>query len=268
MQLLDGRALAQDINASVKVRVSCLNEAPTLAILACNPNFETQKYLELKKRAAAALGISITVTILPKEADTEACLKAIMALTQKSSGIIVQLPLPLHIDTPAVLASIPVSRDVDAFSYHGEEGAVLPPVLGAIDEFSKRFSIPFEKMAVVIFGAGRLVGIPAFHYAKAKGASVTVLTELESAAEVKRIALAANIIILGVGKPGLLTAAMVKAGVVVFDAGASEDGGLLVGDAALDVAKKAAYLTPVPGGIGPVTIALLFRNLLDLSARQ
>jgi len=268
MKLLDGRALAQEINASVQLRVRRLSEAPTLAILACNPNFETQKYLELKKRIAADLGILITVTILPKEADTEACLKEIATLAQKSSGIIVQLPLPLHIDTPAVLAAISVSRDVDAFSYLGEEGAVLPPVLGAIDEFAKRFSIPFKNSAVVIFGAGRLVGIPALHYAKAKGARVTVLTEVESAAEVERATLAADIIILGVGKPGLLTATMVREGVVVFDAGASEDGGLLVGDAAEDVATKAAFFTPVPGGIGPVTIALLFRNLLDLSARQ
>ena len=234
MILVDGKALAANLLAEVKASVSTLTAAPHLVVITCAPNFETQKYLALKKA--------------------------------KADGIIVQLPLPAHIDTAAVLAAVPASHDVDAFKYQTGETTVLPPVVGAIDEIAKQHQVQFENKQVVIFGAGRLVGAPAARYATLRGAKVTVLTE-DSTDSVEAV-LAADIIILGVGKPNLLTLDMVKEGVVVFDAGASEDGGLLVGDADPTVASKASLFTPVPGGIGPMTIALLFRNLLELKARQ
>ena len=136
----------------------------------------------------------------------------------------------------------------------------------AIEAIAERHALTWEGKRVVIFGAGRLVGAPARTYAERKGARVVVCDQ--DTEDVITHTLAADIIILGVGKPNLLTKDMVKDGVVVFDAGASEDGGVLVGDAAPDVAEKAALFTPVPGGIGPITVAVLFRNLLILASRQ
>lgn len=264
--IIDGKKIADEIHASVKETVSSLDKAPSLTVIACNPNFETQKYLALKKSKAEALGIRITVVVLPEESETQVVIDAVYKAASESDGIIVQLPLPKHIDTSTVLESVPDSHDVDAFNYQKGTALVLPPVVGAIDEISKNSKLTWAGKKVVIFGAGRLVGAPVEYYARTKDSDVTVLTE--ASGDTSEVVMAADIVVLGVGQANLLNPDMVKDGVVVFDAGASEDGGLLVGDANPEVAQKASLFTPVPGGIGPITIAILFRNLLELSSRQ
>lgn len=266
MNVVDGKKIANDILEAVASQVSLLNKKPKLTVLACDPNFETQKYLALKQSKAELLGIKVVVTILPTGTDTESFLKAISIAVSESEGLIVQLPLPKSIDTDVVLKAVPSSHDVDAFKYQAGGSFVLPPVVGAIDEISRINNLDWKNKNVVIFGAGRLVGTPARYYAESKNASVSLLTE--SSQNIETIVANADIVILGAGKPNLLLPSMVKDGVVVFDAGASEDGGLLVGDASPEVATKASLFTPVPGGIGPITVAILFRNLLELSLRQ
>lgn len=266
MNIVDGRALATEIKEKIATEVAALSSAPTLAIIACQPNFETQKYLELKQEIAKTLGIKIQTSILPGDSTTESIIEDVARVALQSQGIIVQLPLPSHIDTARVLASIPSGFDVDAFSYQGEETSVLPPVVGAIDYISEAYQLNWRDKVVVIFGSGRLVGAPTLLYAKSKGAKVEVISANTSTEETYRLTREADIIVLGVGQQNLLLPAMVKEGVVVFDAGASEDGGVLVGDAHKDVAAKASIFTPVPGGIGPLTIAILFNNLLKLQS--
>lgn len=266
MILVDGNTLASELLERVATEVAALFTPPHLVVITCAPNFETQKYLALKQKKAHALGIKMTVEELPATSTTEDVQAAVLAAVGQSTGVIVQLPLPHTIDVAAVLESVPMSHDVDAFSYMGGEKAVLPPVVGAIDVIARAHGIDWTGKHVVVFGQGRLVGVPAAAFALSEGARVTILTEESTnAVEMARVA---DIIILGVGKPNLLTADMVKEGVVVFDAGASEDGGLLVGDADRAVAEKASLFTPVPGGIGPMTIALLFHNLVELQKRQ
>ena len=264
MTLVDGKALAEDISAKIKTEIEEKKLSPKMVVIACNPNFETKKYLALKQSKADTLGIILETIILPEESSTENVLEIIKEETDKVDGIIVQLPLPKHIDTALVLKSIPKELDVDAFNYEGEDTTVLPPVIGAIDEISKQHQISWQDKQVVIFGFGRLVGAPAEKYAKSKKSNVTVMTEVNTDLSLVK---KADIIVLGVGKPSLLTSEMVKPNVVVFDAGASEDGGLLVGDADPGIATLASLFTPVPGGIGPITIALLFKNLLGLKKR-
>lgn len=266
MNLVDGRRLAAEIAADVTLVLQGLEVKPRLTVLTCDPNFETRKFLSLKQAKAEAVGVSMRTIELPAESTTEQILKILKFESEKEQGIIVQLPLPKHIDTDLVLKAIPKDKDVDRFDYVGEETDILPPVVGAIDEISKHYRVEWQNKRVVVFGQGRLVGEPSALYAKSRGAYVTIITETTK--EVNSITQKADIIILGVGQPNLLTKEMVKDGVVVFDAGASEDGGLLVGDASPEVGSKAALLTPVPGGIGPITVILLFRNLLKLCARQ
>lgn len=266
MNIVDGRAIALEIKNEVALQVEGLGLSPTLAIVACDPNFETVTYLELKERIATSLGIALSKNILPKSASTKEMIEAVLAAASSNDGVLVQLPLPHHIDTAAVLKAIPKTKDVDAFSYQGEATEVLPPVIGAIDAIAKLHQVDFAGKQVVILGQGRLVGGPALLYAKSKGALVTICDK--ETKDVESLTINADIIILGVGKANLLTASMVKPGVVVFDAGASEEGGVLVGDADPEVTDKAALITPVPGGIGPLTIAILFRNLLKLQTRQ
>jgi methylenetetrahydrofolate dehydrogenase (NADP+) / methenyltetrahydrofolate cyclohydrolase len=266
--IVDGKQIAADIAELVANTIKIDTITPKMVVLTCDPNFETRKYLELKKKKAESLGVSLVVDELPLESTTSDVISAINEAVKSSDGVIVQLPLPAKINTSLVLSAIPHTHDVDAFSYNGEAEAVLPPVVGAIEEIALKHKVTFAGKSVVIFGNGRLVGQPAKVYAQSKGATVVVLTAESSDDEVKKLAAQADIIILGVGKPNLLTSEMVKDGVVVFDAGASEDGGLLVGDASPLLALKASVFTPVPGGIGPITIALLYRNLLELIARQ
>jgi methylenetetrahydrofolate dehydrogenase (NADP+)/methenyltetrahydrofolate cyclohydrolase len=162
-----------------------------------------------------------------------------------------------------VLKVIPEGCDVDAVHYDGTLSGVLPPVVGAISEVSLRHNVVFSGQRVVIVGKGRLVGAPAELWCSQQGADVTVVTEeTANAADIIRNA---SILILGAGKPSLVTPDMIKEGVILFDAGTSEDGGVLRGDADPLYAQKAALFTPVPGGIGPITVAVLLRNLVTLS---
>ena len=266
MNFVDGRLLATQLTEEVLNLVKKCKNPPRLMVVTCNPNFETKKFLALKQTKAESLGVIMQTVVLPEESTTDEMVTLIKDQSTKTDGIIVQLPLPKHIDTDLVLQSIPKHQDVDRFDYVGENTDILPPVIGAIDEISKHYHVEWRDKKVVVFGQGRLVGAPAVLYAGAEGARVEMVNE--NTTNTHFITKDADIVILGVGKPNLLTSDMVKEGVVVFDAGASEDGGLLVGDASLEVASKASLLTPVPGGIGPMTVILLFRNLLKLCSRQ
>lgn len=266
--IVDGKALAQVIHEEVRTRTVALAHTPTLAVVTCAPNLETQKYLSLKQRRARALGIAVSIAEVSPLADTAMLVAAVREATLGADGVIVQLPLPPAVATEAVIAAIPPARDPDGFCYVEDRALVLPPVVGAIDAIAKAHHCTFAGKRVVVVGAGRLVGAPAAHYARQEGAQVTVITKDTSAVMLAAACAVADIIILGAGSPGLLTPEMVREGVVVFDAGTSEEGGVLVGDADPAVAVKASLFTPVPGGIGPLTIAVLLRNLVDLAARQ
>jgi len=258
--IVDGKAIAAAILEEVKIETE-LMAGITMTAVTCAPNFETQKYLEMKKKRAAAVGIALNVVELPKSATTEQAIECILAVAEHSAGIVVQLPLPEHIDTAQVLQAVPAAKDPDVFCYGEKRDRLLPPVVGAIDEISLVHEVEWKNKRVVVLGKGTLVGVPAARYARKRGARVRVyekgtldITSLKTA----------EIIISGIGQPAFITSDMVTPGVIIFDAGTSEDGGVLVGDVDPAVSEVAALITPVPGGIGPITIAYLLRNLVTL----
>jgi methylenetetrahydrofolate dehydrogenase (NADP+) / methenyltetrahydrofolate cyclohydrolase len=261
--IIDGKAIAGRILESVRAEISTMEKPPRLTVFTCAPNFETQKFLALKQRRAQEVGVTVEVISLDPSMVTVEVIRTIQESLPETDGVIVQLPFPASIDIQAVLISVPASYDVDALLYAGEETDILPPVVGAIDAIAEHHQIQWQDKKVVVVGQGRLVGAPAASYADRKGAEVVVLKKDTDDNEHK--IKTADILILGAGVPGLVTADMVQDGVVVFDAGTSEEGGMLVGDASPDVASKAALLTPVPGGIGPITIAILLKNVLKLA---
>lgn len=261
--IIDGKAIARSILAEVAEAVTLLPRPPRLTVFTCAPNFETQKFLQLKQKRAAEVGIAVALVILDPQATTEMIIAAITMSVATTDGIVVQLPFPNQIDVAAILAAVPRTHDVDALRYEGEATEIYPPVVGAIDAIATAYNISFLDKTVVVVGQGRLVGMPAALYAAAKGGSVRVV--LKDTPETPTLLATADILILGAGVAGLVTAAHLKSGVVVFDAGTSEEGGMLVGDAAPEVANVASLLTPVPGGIGPITIAILLKNLLRLT---
>lgn len=262
MKLIDGRKIAQDIFTDTAALVKKLDKTPVLVAITCAPNFETQKYLEMKKRKAAEVGISLRVVELPAEATTADAVNCIKAVSAEAEGIVVQLPLPSHIDRETVLRAVPTNLDPDGFSYDGSADTCLPPVVGVIKEILEIEDISVADKKVVVLGQGRLVGAPAAVWLKNIGADVQVLLETDTNHD--SVIKQADIIISGIGQPNFITPDMVKPGVVVLDAGTSEDGGVLVGDVHPAVAQVASLFTPVPGGIGPITIALLLRNVVSL----
>jgi methylenetetrahydrofolate dehydrogenase (NADP+)/methenyltetrahydrofolate cyclohydrolase len=260
---IDGTAIANDLYDELKKRIAVLPSAPVLAIITCAPNFETKKYLTLKEKRAAAIGIVTRVIELNAESTTEDFFVALAKHARSSAGVIVQLPLPPHIDTEAVLRAIPTTHDVDALN--PDTTAILSPVVGAFKTILDTHGIDPMGKRVIIIGRGKLVGRPAERWFTEHGAEVSVVThETEN---ITRFTRDADIIVCGAGAPGLLRPDMVKEGVIILDAGTSEDGGMLRGDADPACADKAALFTPVPGGIGPITIAVLLGNCVSLSAQ-
>lgn len=260
--LIDGKEIAADILKSVTNEVLTLNRKPKMVAVTCAPHFETKKYLEMKTKRAAAVGIELVIMELPFATTTEMLVASVKEAIKIADGVVVQLPLPDHIDSSVVLGAVPADKDPDGFLYGEVAGACFSPVVGAIDEISRRYKIDWQDKKVVVLGAGRLVGKPAAIYADAKGGKVTVLTkEQYDESELK----AADIVISGIGQSHFIKPEMIKEDVIVFDAGTSEDGGALAGDVSSEVASKASLLTPVPGGIGPITIAYLLHNLVHLA---
>jgi methylenetetrahydrofolate dehydrogenase (NADP+)/methenyltetrahydrofolate cyclohydrolase len=259
--LVDGNKIAEELLKAVSLEVASFERVPKLAVITCSPNFETKKYLEMKTSRSAQVGIFLNVIELPAEASTQDVIDCLIRVAEDSDGIVVQLPLPPHIDRDLVLNAVPVEKDPDGFQFGLNKNACLSPVVGAIDEISTKYKIDWSDKNVVILGEGRLVGLPSYHYAKNKNAKVKILTKENFTKEILK---EADIIVSGIGQPRFITSDFVKEGVVIFDAGTSEDGGILVGDVSPEVVDKASLLTPVPGGIGPITIAYLLRNLVRL----
>ncbi|MCU0678438.1 MAG: bifunctional 5,10-methylenetetrahydrofolate dehydrogenase/5,10-methenyltetrahydrofolate cyclohydrolase [Candidatus Pacebacteria bacterium] len=259
--IVDGRALASQIIAVLKEGISVFGETPVLTVFTCAPNFETKKFLALKERRAKEAGIAVRVVELPEGVLLSAVQEAVNQAVLVSDGVIIQFPFP-HLATKDLIPLIPASHDVDMMIYDGQTGGLLPPVVGAIAAISDAHGVTWEGREVVVVGNGRLVGAPAADYAASRGAVVKVVTKDSNTLAATKTA---DIVILGAGVPGLLTYDMVKEGVVVFDAGTSEEGGMLVGDADPAVAEKARLFTPVPGGIGPLTVAILLKNVLYLA---
>ncbi len=257
--IVDGKAIATLMYEDTRERVLKSGRTPKLAIVTCAPNFETQKYLALKEKKAAYVGIETIVVELSATCTTEEVLTVLRAQIPLSDGLIVQLPLPAQVDTGAVLRAIPKANDVDGLN--PETHGILSPVVGACNAVLDHYDIPVRDRHVVILGAGRLVGMPAYRWFQDMGAAVSLVTK--DTADIAYYTKSADIIVCGAGVPGLLTPDMVKDGVIILDAGTSEDGGELKGDADPRCAEKASLFTPVPGGIGPITIAVLLRDVVD-----
>jgi len=259
--IIDGREIAADIYKNLKEEVQQRGKAPVLSIITCAPNFETKRYLALKRKKAEAIGVVLEVLELKSDATTDDVVVVIEEAVKTTNGLVVQLPLPATIDIERVVLAIPSSHDVDALNPNTK--VVFSPVVAACKEIASRYDLVMKEKRAVVVGTGRLVGVPGAAWLRSEGCDVTVIhKDTKEAVSVLRDA---DIILTGAGDPGFLTPEMVKEEVVIFDAGTSESGGVLHGDADPACAHKASLFTPVPGGVGPITVACLFQNLLLLT---
>jgi len=259
---IDGKKIAEDIYQELLAQTNTCS--PKLGLVVCGSDSATQSFVRLKERVASRLGVEVYKREFEPDVHTEDLVTAVFKLSQEVDGLVVQLPLPGHIDESRVLSTIPKAVDVDALNQEtpSQERLVHAPVAEAVLEILARASVSVLGKRTVVVGAGKLVGAPVAERLQELGAVVSVVTlETGSLQEVKE----ADIVVLGAGSPGLLTPDMLKPGVVLIDAGTSEAKGRVVGDADPACESVASVFTPVPGGVGPVTVSMLFKNLFAIS---
>lgn len=273
MKILDGKSVSLKVKESVKVRADELKKfgiEPTLAVVLVGEDKASQTYVRAKEKACNEYGIKSVAHRLSENTTQNELLALINVLNLDDSihGILVQLPLPKHIDTNVVLAAIDPRKDVDGFHavnvgklVSGLEGFVPCTPLGVM-EILKEYGIDVAGLNAVVIGRSNIVGKPMANLLL--NASATVTVTHSKTKNLKEICKNADLIIAAIGKPFFLKADMVKDGAVVVDVGINRlDDGRLVGDVVFDeVAPKCSYITPVPGGVGPMTIAMLLNNTI------
>ncbi|RJQ35966.1 bifunctional 5,10-methylenetetrahydrofolate dehydrogenase/5,10-methenyltetrahydrofolate cyclohydrolase [Candidatus Parcubacteria bacterium] len=269
--LLDGKALAGQIIEELRAEYAKLPRPLSLAIVVVGGTEAIRKFVAQKEKVAHELGVNFRMHEYDAAISTDALRKRMAALAHDADpdGIIVQLPLAEHINQQSVLNAVPPEKDVDVLSaralgnlFVGKQ-RVLPGVVGAVKALLEAYAIDWTKKAAVIVGAGLLVGKPMAAWLLNERVTFSVVRSTTS--DIGDYIRRADVVITGVGKPGLITADMVKDGAIVIDAGTSESAGKLVGDVDFEpVSNKASFITPVPGGVGPLTVAMIYKNLLEL----
>jgi len=260
--IIDGKALAEQIKQELKIDVR--GKDLRLAVVWVGEDPVSERYVARKKKMGLDIGVEVVVYEYPSlilETDLIEEIKK-LAIDEKINGIIVQLPLPLEINEQKILDLIPPEKDVDAL---GQETRVLSPTVGAIKEIFERNKVELAGKRAVVLGKGKLVGRPVAVWLTQAGANVSIIDS--KTADPASLLKQADIIVSGVGKSDLLTPDKIKEGVVLIDAGTSESVGQIVGDANPACADKCSLFTPVPGGVGPLTVVMLFKNLVELNSK-
>lgn len=259
--IVNGKALAEDVIVMLEKERGAFG-ALKLGILMSAGDAATESFIKIKARVAERLRVEVVRIELGPDATTAEAAYAVEEFAKNTDGIIVQLPLPVGIELEPVLAKLPESHDVDALK---QNRLVRPPVAEAIAEVFVHTGVAAAGKRTVVVGAGRLVGVPAKELLEDLGATVEVVDKNQgSLASLKD----ADIVVLGAGQPGLVMPEMLKPGVVLIDAGTSESANRLVGDADPRCAEAASVFTPVPGGIGPIAVAMIFKNLFTLTKEK
>ncbi len=278
-RIIDGRAVSQFVKDGVRDEVAALREKGVtvgLAVIIVGSDPASRTYVNNKKKACEATGIISEEYALPEETTIEELLALIKRLNEKKSinGILCQLPLPKHLDEKLVIENISPEKDVDAFhavnTGHIMLGdySFLPCTPAGIMEMLEYYNIEIEGRECVVIGRSNIVGKPMAMLLLQKNGTVTVCHSRTK--NLKEVTKRADILVAAVGKPYFVKADMVKDGAVVIDVGMDRNSeGKLCGDVDFkEVEKKASYITPVPGGVGPMTIATLMKNTVTAAKQQ
>ena len=278
MVILDGKALAKKQEEKMRAEVENLHQkgiVPALAVILVGDDAPSASYVSMKTKACHRVGIDSVTQTYHKNISQNQLLHAIKTLNEdeRIDGILVQLPLPPHINTQAVLEMIDGSKDVDGFHPYniGRMHAGLPSFLSAtpmgVMQLLKEYQIDVQGKNVAIIGASNIVGKPLAALMLQAGATIS-LCHIHTK-DVSFYTKQADIVCVGVGKPNLITPDMVQEGAIVIDIGINRlENGALVGDVAQEVAQKSSYFTPVPGGVGPMTISALLQNTIQAAKNR
>lgn len=268
--LINGKEVAEHIKQQVKNEIEALGLKPALAVIVVGDNPASKVYVNNKKKACKAIGIESVEYVLPENIAEEELLNIIdyCNISRCIHGILVQLPLPKHIDESKILERICSDKDVDGFTaintgklWQGDYNLAPCTAMGVI-ELLDYYGYEIAGKHCVVVGRSNIVGKPVAALLLERNATVTIChSKTQNLFEITR---QADILIVAVGKPKFVTADMVKDGAVVIDVGINRDeNGKLCGDVDFDdVKEKASAITPVPGGVGPMTVAMLMKNTL------
>ena len=278
-QIIDGKKISQDIKDELKEKVTALKDTGTevaLAVIQVGNDPASSVYVRNKKKACEYIGIRSLSYELPEETTEDALIELIEKLNKDETvnGILVQLPVPKHIDPDKIIRTISPEKDVDGFHPQnvgklviGEEGFVSCTPAGVI-QLLKRSGIEISGKNCVVVGRSNIVGKPMALLMLRENATVTIAHSKTK--NLKELCQTADILIVAIGKPQFITADYVKEGAVVIDVGIHRDeNNKLCGDVRYEeVAEKASAITPVPGGVGPMTIAMLMSNCVESLNRE
>ncbi len=264
---IDGKAIAADMYAELASHFAAIGRKVRIGIVVVGENPVIESFVRIKTRSAENLDIEMVRVDLPESSTETEIITALKTVAEKTDAVIAQLPLPKGINVNNVLAAIPAEKDVDALNptIPEEKRPVHAPVALAVVEILKRGGVNISGARTVVVGAGRLVGAPSAWLLKSLGANVSMFTLQEGSIDDLKIA---DIVVSGAGNPCFIKPEHLKEGVALVDAGTSELNKKITGDADPACADKASVFTPVPGGVGPVAVAMIFRNLLELLQKR
>jgi len=268
-RIIDGKKMAEDIYTELKEEVKNLEDKPGLAVILVGDDPASLVYVRNKERACKRLGLNYRLMRFPQSADKNEILSTIESLNsdKEVNGIIVQMPLPEHLEPFEIVSAIDPLKDVDGLHpdnlgrlLSGKPRIIPCTPLGVI-ELLKRENIDIRGKNAVIVGRSNLVGKPLFHLLLSLDATVTVCHSKTT--DLKEETSRADILVCAAGVPKLITADMVKKGATVIDVGINRVGDRLVGDVDFEnIVGIASAITPVPGGVGPMTVAMLMKNVI------
>lgn len=265
---INGKQIAREIRDALKPEIAKFPHQPRLDIIYVGTDPVIEKFLQIKIRCGKEIGAETIIYRFNESISEEELITQIKHIGKapNSDGMIIQLPLPKHMDVQKVLNAVPQEKDIDVLSnaafnlFANNDDTNVPPVAGAFMEILEKNDISIKGKKVAIVGRGKLVGKPFKVCMEKCGAEIIEINSTTD--DVTSLLLTADIIATGIGKPHFIKPEMIREGVILLDGGTSEKNGKVVGDADPLCAEKCSIFTPTPGGIGPITVALLFRNLI------
>ena len=274
-QILDGKAVAQKIKSEIAAQVKALNRQPGLGTILVGDDPGSVSYVAGKHRDCAEVGIASIRIDLPATASESEILQAVAQLNKEANctGFIVQLPLPKGVDARKVLTAVDPSKDADGLHPTNlgnlvlDKPSITPCTPKAILALLTEYKIDLAGKSVLIIGRGTTVGRPLSILLSQKQTNATVTLAHTATKNLTELTKSADVIIAAIGKPHFIKPEMIKAGAVVIDVGITRTDAGLLGDVDPKVIEVASYFAPMPGGVGPMTRAMLLTNLIELAGK-
>ena len=260
MITVKGQEIARKILDELQSQVAALSSKPLFVDLLIGDDPVSRSYVNIKKKRAEEIGLEFKLAQMPASASTAQVLAGLQEIQteKKLAGLIIQLPLPSHLNQSTILAAIEPQFDVDGLT---DKSKFVPPTAAAVLAVLDSLNLELSQKKILVIGQGELVGKPVTFLLRQRGLTVETA---DDSTNLKSIAPNADIIISGTGQPKLITSDLIKPDAILIDCGTAESGGGIVGDVDLEsVRDKASIVSPVPGGVGPITVAKLLANVVE-----